>query len=68
MANDLSFDVDEFMAMTPQERVGVCLKLAQRAQALAEAAQAPHQKHYLVIAEEWLTLAEDMQRAIPTKS
>jgi hypothetical protein len=51
VADDLSFDVAAFMAMSPEERLRICVKLADRAQALAAAAQQSHQKYYLIIAQ-----------------
>ena len=62
MADDLSFDASAFMAMSLDERVRICLKLAERAQALAADAPDPHKMYYLVIAQNWLLLAEEMQR------
>jgi hypothetical protein len=62
--DDLAFNVDKFMAMAPQDRARVCMRLALRAQALAESARdAKHRRSYLVIAEEWLFPAHEMQRA-----
>jgi hypothetical protein len=58
------FNVDDFMAMPPRERVRICIKLAERAQALADAAEPHFQRNYLKIAKEWITLADEMQRVI----
>jgi hypothetical protein len=60
MTEELGFDVEEFMLMKPPQRAQLCAKLAERAQALAAAAAPQHQRHYLVIAHEWLQLANEM--------
>ena len=62
MPADLDFDVDEFMAMTPKERVRLCLRLAERAEELAVKASPKHRRHYETIAEEWMRLAEEMKQ------
>ena len=67
VADDLNFDAASFMGMPPEERVRTCLKLAGRAQALAATAPEPHKNYYLIIAQNWLSLAEEMGRDIPPK-
>ena len=63
---DLGFDVAAFMALSPEERFRICVKLATRAQALAAAAPDAQKRYYLVIAQNWLLLAEEMQRVSPS--
>jgi len=64
MAHELAFNADEFMTMPLSGRVQICIKLAQRAQALAAAAQPSHQEFYLSIASEWLRLAAEMSKGV----
>ena len=63
MADDLDFDADEFSAWPLARRVRLCIRLAARAQAIAATAPIEHQKHYLLIADEWVKLAKEMQEA-----
>ena len=68
VADDLNFDADSFMGMSPEERVRTCLKLASRAQTLADAAPESHKPYYLLIAQNWLKLAEEMRADSPSKN
>ena len=61
---DLGFDVGEFLALPFAERGDLCVKLAARAKGLADAMPLRQQEHYLLIAREWLRLAEEMERAV----
>ena len=65
--DDLNFDAASFMEMSPEERVRTCLKLASSAQALAATAPESHKSCYLLIAQNWLILAEEMRRDILPK-
>ena len=62
MAN-LGFDAGEFLTMPFAEREELCVKLAARAKALADAMPLNQQEHYLLIAREWLRIAEKIERA-----
>jgi hypothetical protein len=59
MAEELGFDVEEFMAMAPRQRAEICTLMAERVQGLAAACLPERQVQYLTIAKEWLWLAED---------
>lgn len=63
MATELTFDTETFLALTINERVQLCKQLAQRAQALADAADPKFREGYLDIAKSWLKLADEMERA-----
>ena len=64
MADDLDFDDDAFMAMSLSERSELCVELAARAKALADASPLHQQEGYLLIAHKWLNLAEEMEQAM----
>ena len=63
MADDLDFDAEEFRAMPASERVRTCRLLAVRARRLAELCGPKHEPIYLRIAQEWDTLANDIEQA-----
>jgi hypothetical protein len=63
MRNDLTFDADEFRNLRVNERVHRCRLLAKRAQALADAARPAYRESYADIAQQWLVLADDMERS-----
>ena len=63
MATELSFDAETFLALPINERVQLCKQLAQRAQALADAADPKYRASYLDIERNWLQLADEMERA-----
>ena len=52
------------MAMPFAERAELCLELAARAKALADASPLHRQERYLLIANKWLNLAEAMEQVI----
>jgi hypothetical protein len=57
MVSVLTFDAETFLALPINERVQLCKQLAQRAQALADAADPKFRESYLDIAKNWLKLA-----------
>jgi hypothetical protein len=63
MAHQLSFDAEQFLAMSARDRVQLCRQMAERAQELADAAQPKYRASYLEIAKQWLMLADEMERA-----
>jgi hypothetical protein len=63
VADDLDFDAEEFSSLPLAERAKLCVKLAERAQAIAQAASLAHRPHYLLIADEWRKLAMEMENA-----
>jgi len=63
MAHKLSFDAEQFLAMSVEDRVQLCRQMAERAQELADAAAPKFRADYLEIAKHWLTLADEMERA-----
>ena len=58
----LRFDADEWKGMTREQRIKRCAVLAEQAQKLANDANAKFKPLYLRLADEWLTLAQEMQR------
>jgi hypothetical protein len=62
MAPTLDFDIEEFVKLPLKERVELSRRLAARAEKMAEVAEAVHRKHYLEIAKQWRTLADDMEQ------
>jgi len=62
MTEDLNFKPEEFQKLSVGERIELCHKLAERAQAHAEQAADIHRIDYLRIARQWLMLADEMER------
>ena len=62
VADNLSFDAEQFLALPAKDRVRLCKHLAERAQELADAAEPKHRPAYLEIAKQWLTLADEIER------
>ena len=62
MAHKLSFDAEQFLAMSVEDRVRLCRQMAERAQELADAAAPKYRADYSEIAKHWLMLADDMER------
>jgi hypothetical protein len=56
-------DID-FAGMPLPERAELCVDLAARAKALADASPLQEQEHYLLIAHAWLRLAEEIEEAM----
>jgi hypothetical protein len=56
--DELSFDPRAFNALSLKERMRLCLRFATRAQALADAVEPEYRSYHLVIAEQWLALAD----------
>jgi len=65
MVSELTFDAETFLALPINERVQLCRQLAQRAQALADAADPKFRESYLDIAKNWLKLAAEMEGVGP---
>jgi hypothetical protein len=61
---DIDFDAGEFSAMPLEKRSELCVNLAARAKAMADAAPLQEQEHYLLIAREWLRLAEGIEALV----
>jgi hypothetical protein len=59
--DDLSFDPRVFKALPLMERMRLSLRFATRAQALADAVESEYRSYHLVIAEQWLALADHME-------
>jgi len=60
------FRSDEWKTLTPEQRVRRCHVMAEQAQALATGASADLRLSYTCIAEEWMKLAGDIERAAIT--
>jgi hypothetical protein len=62
------FKAEDWESLTPENRARRCRLLAEEARALASRAP-PHLKHsYLHIAEDWMMLAIDIEKAATGKS
>ena len=61
---EVCFDGRAFVAMPLPERLKMCVTLAARAQTLAKESSSPHQEQYLLMADEWLKLAGEIQKTI----
>ena len=60
MEHDLSGPA--FAALSPPERVSLCRKMADQASSLAAAASPNFRAAYMIIAIEWLMLADEIAR------
>ena len=63
MSENLDFDTEEFFKLPKEGRIELCLRMAERAQRLAKAAEPGHRASYLDIAKHWLALAKDMSES-----
>lgn len=59
------FKSEEWKNLTSEQRVRRCHLMAEQAQALAEGASEDMRPSYMRIAEEWMKLAGDIERAAP---
>jgi hypothetical protein len=57
------FKAEEWKNLTPQQRARRCRLMAEEAQALAKGASPKLRLSYAKIAEDWLKLADDIERA-----
>lgn len=62
MSDDPGFDADEFIRLPIADRVRLCRRLAQRAQALADKAEPAFRHGYADIAKKWRQLADEMEK------
>jgi hypothetical protein len=62
--SDIDFDKDKLSGTPLAERAELCVDLAGRAKALAEASPLQQQEHYLLIAHAWLRLAEQIEQTL----
>jgi hypothetical protein len=60
---DYRFKADEWQDLTPAQRVRRCRLMAEEAQELAKNAPTNVAEAYLRIADEWLTLAVEIEQA-----
>ena len=60
---DFRFNADEWVQMTPAQRVKRCTILAEQARALADQADEKFKPMYLDLTAQWLTLAAEISRA-----
>ena len=56
------FKAEEWKTLTPEQRVKRCRLLAEEARSLAEGAPPDVKQSYLKIADDWMQLADDIQR------
>jgi hypothetical protein len=59
------FKSDEWKDLAPEQRIRRCSLMAEQAQALAAGASEDLKSSYMHIADEWLRLAGDIERAVP---
>ena len=61
----MEIDVSEtaFAALSPPERVSLCRRMADQASALAKTASPNFRAAYMILAIEWLVLADEIARA-----
>ena len=58
-----NFKAEEFLSLTPQERVKWCRRMAQEAETLASTANSELRAAYADLAKQWALLAEEIARA-----
>ena len=69
MSSDLDFNAQEFMSLTLTEQARLCRLQAHRAIALVRLATNEHRKAaYADIANQWLSLANEMERESRSKA
>jgi hypothetical protein len=56
------FNAEEWKSLTPQQRVTRCRLMAGEARALADTTAPDTNLHYLKIADDWMRLAEEIER------
>ena len=56
------FNAEEWKSLTPQERASRCRLMAGEARALADGAAPKVGLSYLKIADDWMRLADDIER------
>jgi hypothetical protein len=60
MREDPDFDGEEFLQLSPYQRVQFCTQSAEQAHNRANLAPEPHKGFYIEIARQWLLLAESI--------
>jgi hypothetical protein len=63
VSDDEEFNAEAFLKLPVKERVKLCRRLAERAEALAAQASPKYRGYYAEIAKQWQTLAEEMDQA-----
>jgi len=58
------FNAEEWKGLTPQQRASRCRLMAGEARALADEATSDVKFSYLKIADDWMRLADEIERAI----
>lgn len=56
------FKAEEWKSLTPQQRASRCRLMAEEARTLAEGAAPDMKLFYLKIADDWIQLADEIQR------
>jgi hypothetical protein len=56
------FKAEEWKSLTPQQRASRCRLMAEEARALAEGAASDVKPFYLKIADDWMQLADEIER------
>jgi hypothetical protein len=57
------FKAEEWKSLTPQQRASRCRLMAREARALADECAADVKLSYLKIADDWIQLADEIERA-----
>jgi len=58
-----NFKAEEFLSLSPQERVSWCRRMAQEAESLAVSANAELRAAYADLAKQWSLLTDEIARA-----
>jgi hypothetical protein len=63
-----TFSADDFWAAAQSERIKKCRQMAAEAEMLAANAGLAFRAHYIELAKEWTTLADEMEKREQTKT
>jgi hypothetical protein len=64
LSEEIEFNAEEFLRLPLEERIRLCRRLAEHAQALGEQASPKYRDYYAEIAKQWQILADEMQQAV----
>jgi hypothetical protein len=68
VSDEEEFNAEAFLKLPAKERVKLCRRLGERAQALAAQASPKYRGYYSEIAKQWQTLADEMEQAAHKKA
>jgi hypothetical protein len=67
VSDEAEFNAEAFLKLPVKERVKLCRRLSERAQAFAAQASPKYRGYYAEIAKQWQTLADEMEQASKAK-